>query len=107
LRPTLPYDEVCEWEKQEGVSERARRRRRRREQHATGGLGTKGQYNGSRISGQSRMAPTFLDDRISESARENQRELIHMLLSCHRILIRAEWSGAYMSRPRPAREKTA
>jgi hypothetical protein len=64
--------------KQEGVSERARHRRHRREQHATGGSETMGQYNRSRISGQPHTAPTKVDERISETARENQRDLFHM-----------------------------
>jgi hypothetical protein len=64
--------------KQEGVSERARHRRHRRELHATGGSETMGQYNGFERSGQPRAAPTNGDERISERARENQRELIHM-----------------------------
>jgi hypothetical protein len=64
--------------KQEGVSERARHRRHRRELHATGGSETMGQYNCSRISGQPHAAPTKVDERISETARENQRDLFHI-----------------------------
>jgi hypothetical protein len=76
-------------EKQEGVSERARRRRHRRELHATGGSETMGQYNGSERSGQPHMAPTRIDERISERARENHRELFHMRGVRERILILA------------------
>jgi hypothetical protein len=77
-------------EKQEGVSERARRRRHRRELHATGGSETMGQYNRSEVSGQSQNTPTMGDERISERARKNHRELIHMRRARETILIPAE-----------------
>jgi hypothetical protein len=90
LRPTLPYDEVCDCGKQEGVSERARHRRHRRELHATGGSETMGQYNRSRVSGQPHAAPTTVDERISETAREKQRDLFHMRGACGKNLIPVE-----------------
>jgi len=76
--------------KQEGVSERARHRRHRRELHATGGSETMGQYNGSRISGQSHKAPTKGDERISERARENRRDFFHMRGAGEKNLIPVE-----------------
>jgi hypothetical protein len=48
-----------------------------------------GQYNGSERSGQPHMAPTRIDERISERARENHRELFHMRGVRERILILA------------------
>jgi hypothetical protein len=95
------------WRNQEGVSERARHRRHRRELHATGGSETMGQYNRSEVSGQSQNTPTKGDERISETARENQREFFHMRGDREKNLILVEGAAAYITRPRSPKEKTA